>query len=208
MIGGAMVIGLAHMTLADATVILFAGPFAVVALSGYVLKERVSLMSWIGVALGFLAVILVARPGLGAFTPYVIFPIIAAVFYAVFQLLSRHLAMAGEDANGTLAWTLGIGLLLAIPLALWEWRALDAAAWGLSFALAMAFAAAHLFIVRAYDLALANVLAPFSYVQIAAAVLFGIIAFDALPDAWTLAGILLIVIAAALVIKESRQASG
>ena len=65
MVGGSMVLALTYLPLAEATVILFAGPFLVVALSGPLLGERVRLTSWIAVALGFVAVLLVSRPGLG-----------------------------------------------------------------------------------------------------------------------------------------------
>jgi drug/metabolite transporter (DMT)-like permease len=203
LIGGGMVLGLAEMSLADATVVLFAGPFAVVALSGLLLGERVGVTSWIAVGLGFLAVILVARPGLGTFTPWVVFPLVAAGFYAVFQLLSRHLSAAGEAADTTLAWTLGVGLLTAIPFAAWDWPPMDARAWAIAALLSVTFAGSHLCVVRAYDHAPANVLAPFSYVQIAAAALFGLAAFGDVPDALTLAGIALIAVAAILVVRRA-----
>jgi drug/metabolite transporter (DMT)-like permease len=203
-IGGAMVIGVGGMPLADATVLLFAGPFLVVALSGLLLGERVGGASWAAVALGFVAVLMVARPGTGTFSPYAVFPLAAAVFYAGFQLMSRRLATLGEASATTLAWTLGIGLVLSAPLALWEWRSPDAAGWALGAALALAFAFAHLLIVRAYDRAPANVLAPFSYVQIAAATLFGIAAFGAVPDLLTLAGVALIAAAGVLVVRTGR----
>jgi drug/metabolite transporter (DMT)-like permease len=51
-VGGAMVLSVKFLPLADATTILFAGPFIVVALSGALLGENVSPASWIGVALG------------------------------------------------------------------------------------------------------------------------------------------------------------
>ena len=59
-IGGLMVFAVRYLPLAEATVILFAGPFFVVALSGWLLGERVGLSNWIGVAAGFLAVLIVA----------------------------------------------------------------------------------------------------------------------------------------------------
>ena len=45
MVGSLMVLAVTYLPLAEATVILFAGPFFVVALSGWFLGERVSLDS-------------------------------------------------------------------------------------------------------------------------------------------------------------------
>src|SRR4051794_20007310 len=57
-ISSAMVLAVRYLPLAEATVILYAGPFLVVALSGPFLGERVRLASWAGVCAGFLAVLL------------------------------------------------------------------------------------------------------------------------------------------------------
>lgn len=201
MIGGSMVFAVRYLPLAEATVILFAGPFIVVALSGPLLGERVAPASWIGVVLGFIAVIMVARPGFSDVSVYAVFPFVAALFYAVFQMLTRHLSAAAEKTETTLAWTLAIGLAASLPLAIVEWVPVSASAWVLALCLTLVFAGAQLLLVRAYDYASANVLAPFSYVQIIAATVFGLIAFADIPDFWTLAGIALIIIAGVYVMR-------
>lgn len=200
-IGGSMVFAVRYLPLAEATVILFAGPFIVVALSGPLLGERVGPASWIGVVLGFIAVIMVARPGFSDVSIYAIFPFVAALFYAVFQMLTRHLSAAAEKTETTLAWTLAIGLAASLPLAIVEWVPVSATAWALALCLTLVFAGAQLLLVRAYDYASANVLAPFSYMQIIAATVFGLIAFADIPDFWTLAGIALIIIAGVYVMR-------
>jgi drug/metabolite transporter (DMT)-like permease len=201
MIGGSMVFAVRYLPLAEATVILFAGPFIVVALSGPLLGERVAPASWIGVVLGFIAVIMVARPGFSDVSVYAVFPFVAALFYAVFQMLTRHLSAAAEKTETTLAWTLAIGLAASLPLAIVEWVPVSASAWALALCLTLVFAGAQLLLVRAYSYASANVLAPFSYMQIIAATVFGLIAFADIPDFWTLAGIALIIIAGVYVMR-------
>jgi len=202
-IGGAMVFAVRYLPLAEATVILFAGPFLVVALSGPLLGERVGMASWIGVVLGFIAVFMVARPGFSDVSAYAIFPFVAALFYAVFQMLTRHLSAAAEKTETTLAWTLAIGLAVSAPLAVLEWVPVSATAWVLAIVLSFVFAAAQLLLVRAYNHATANVLAPFSYVQIIAATIFGLLAFGDIPDFWTLLGIALIIAAGVYVMRGS-----
>lgn len=200
-IGGAMVFAVRYLPLAEATVILFAGPFLVVALSGPLLGERVGMASWIGVVLGFIAVFMVARPGFSDVSVYAVFPLVAALFYAVFQMLTRHLSAAAEKTETTLAWTLAIGLAVSAPLAAAEWVPVSATAWLLAIVLSIVFAAGQLLLVRAYDHAAANILAPFSYVQIIAATIFGLLAFGDMPDLWTLLGIALIIAAGVYVMR-------
>lgn len=205
-VGGVMVVAVEYLPLADATVILFAGPFMVVALSGYLLGERVKFSSWIAVGIGFLAVLIVARPGFTDLSRYAVFPLIGAVFYAVLQLLTRYLAEAGEQPQTTLAWTLTVGLVAATPLAIMNWSPLTPWAWLLSIALGVCFGMAQLMLVRAYLHTPANVLAPFSYAQIVAATIFGMIAFAAVPDGWTMLGIALIIGAGVYVVHNASAA--
>ncbi len=206
-VGGSMVFAVKYLPLAEATAILFAGPFFVVALSGWLLGERVSASSWIGVAAGFLAVIVVARPGFAALSAYTIFPAIAALFYALLQLLSRRLGAAGEDPTTTLAWTLAVGTLVGLPLSIAEWLPLSPEAWLLSFGLGAMFGAGQYFMAKAFSLAPANVLTPFTYFQILSAALFGLIVFGDIPDQWTMIGIVLIAGAGMYVFGRNRPAT-
>lgn len=203
-IGGLMVFAVTFLPLAEATVILFAGPFFVVALSGWLLDEKVSLSSWIGVAVGFLAVLIVARPGFDELSQYALFPAIAAVFYALFQLLTRRLGTSGEAPVTTLAWTLVVGNAVAIPLAIADWQPPSANGWMLILGLGITFGAGQYFLAKAFALAPANVLTPFTYFQILSAVIFGVVVFGDIPDAWTFLGIAMILAAGLYVFGRNR----
>ena len=197
-----MVLAVHFLPLAEATVILFMAPFLVVALSGIMLGEPVRPISWVGVAIGFAAVLVVTRPGLGGFSAYVAFPLVAAVFYALMQLLTRRLGAAGEMADTTLAWTLAVGTIVATPVAFFLWPETSLKAWLLLVTLGTVFGAAQFLMIRAYTLASAGVLAPFSYAQIVAAVVFGAIVFADLPDLWSFVGIAMIIFAGLLVVRR------
>jgi len=202
-VGGVMVIAVHHLPLAEATVILFAGPFIVVALSAPLLGEKVGATSYVAVAVGFLAVVLVARPGFGQLSWYTVFPLVGAIFYALLQLLTRKLADAGEDADTTLAWTLAIGLVASAPLAAVSWAPVSPAAFLLLILLGAVFGAAQLLLARAFLYAPANILTPFSYAQIVAATLFGLVVFEDVPDLWTVLGIVMIIGAGVYVMRRA-----
>ncbi|QIG46705.1 DMT family transporter [Nordella sp. HKS 07] len=198
-----MVLAVRYLPLAEATVILYLGPLLVVALAPALLSETVRLSAWIGVGIGFLAVLIVARPGLSELSLYALFPLAAAVLYSFFQIFTRKLGAAGELPETTLAWTLAIGTIVATPMAVAAWEPLSGLNWLIMIALGFTFGLAQIFTIRAFALAPANRLAPFSYAQIIGAVLFGIVVFGAVPDIWTVLGIGMI-IGAGIYVMRSR----
>ncbi|MCB1503091.1 MAG: DMT family transporter [Bauldia sp.] len=204
-VSSTMVLGVRHLPLAEATVILFASPFAIVALAGPLLGERVRPSSWIGVVVGFTAVLIVARPGLGHVSYYALFPLAAAAFYTLYQLLTRQLATLGERPFTTLIWTLATGTVISTPLAVVTWQPVTTTAWGLIVALGLVFALAQALMISAYVNAPAGVLAPFSYVQIVSATGLGILIFHAVPDLWTLLGVVMIIGAGVFVAHMQRR---
>lgn len=202
-VGGLMLSALGFMPLAEATVILFAAPFIVLVLSGWLLGETVDGPVWIAVAVGFLAVLLVARPGLAGLSWYAILPAAAAFFYALLQLISRRLGSAGEPPIVSVAWTLLVGIAVSLPFAIYDWRSPSPAQWGLLLLLGLCMGGAQLLLAKAFAMAPANLLTPFTYVQILAAIIFGIAVFGDIPDLPTTVGILMIIGAGLYVFRRS-----
>jgi drug/metabolite transporter (DMT)-like permease len=200
----AMVLAVRYLPLAEATVILFAAPFMVVALAGPLLGEHVRPASWIGVAVGFAAVLIVARPGFSDVSYYAL-PLAAAVFYALYQLATRGLTNKGERPRTILVWTLATGAAVATPLAALTWEPVSATAWVLMVSLGLVFALAQFLMVQAFAHAPAGVLAPFAYAQIVAATIVGVIFFGAVPDVWTLLGVTMIVGAGVFLARLQRR---
>jgi drug/metabolite transporter (DMT)-like permease len=188
-----MVLGVRYLPLAEATVILFAGPLFVLALSAPFLGERVGAASWISVIVGFIAVVVVARPGLSELSTYALFPLLGAVFFALLQLITRRLGAAGENPTTTLAWTLLVGIIVSTPFAAATWAPLTPTTWLVMIGLGLVFGVSQLLMIRALARAPAGLLAPFNYVQIVSAVIFGILVFGDVPDVWTFVGIVMIV---------------
>jgi drug/metabolite transporter (DMT)-like permease len=200
-----MVLGVHYLPLADATVLLFAGPFIVVILSAPLLGEHVPLSSWIGVGVGFLAVLIVARPGFGNLSYYAAFPLACAFFYALLQLITRSLGAAGEKATTTLAWTLVVGGIASTPFAVLNWVPVTPHEWLLMIGLGVVFGFSQLLMIRAFTYAPAGVLQPFNYVQLISAAIFGIVVFGDVPDVWTVIGIVMIIGAGVYVVRRRTR---
>jgi drug/metabolite transporter (DMT)-like permease len=155
---------------------------------------------------GFVAVLIVARPGFSALSQFAVYPLVAAVFFALLQIATRRLAAAGEPPRRTLAWTLVSGTLVVTPFAFWDWQPPDPNTWLLLIALGGTFGVAQLTQIAGLARAPASLVAPLAYVQIIAAVAFGYLVFGEIPDLWSFVGIVMIFGAGLYVVRNRRRA--
>jgi drug/metabolite transporter (DMT)-like permease len=102
----------------------------------------------------------------------------------------------------TLAWTILVGFVLTLPVLPFGWRAVQGWDWILLAVSGVLFAAGQLLLIEAFARAPAAALAPFTYVQIVAATAFGIVVFGEVPDAWTLSGTALVILAGVYVLRR------
>ena len=115
---------------------------------------------------------------------------------------------AGEAPTTTLAWTLLVGIIVGLPLAIASWTPQTLETWVLSFVLGVIFGFAQLLMAKAFSLAPANLLTPFTYFQILSALVFGFLVFGDIPDIWTFVGIALIVGAGLYVFGRNAPKAG
>ena len=197
----AVVMGLTLLPLAEVTALTFASPLVVVALAGPLLRERSSIHDWIGVIVGFIGILVIVRPGGDAVAWAAVFPLACAFCFALFQLATR-LVGRHDQPTATLAWTIAVGLVVTTPLLLVDWRPVAAAAWALMVLSGLAFGGAQLLLIRAFRLAPAAVLTPFTYAQIIPAVLLGLVLFGAVPGIWAVIGTAILVGAGIYVVRR------
>lgn len=178
---------LQFLPLAEATVINFTGPLFMVALAGPILGEKVGWRRWAAVVVGLVGAIIVVRPGSDVFQWAALMPIGSALFFALFQLITRKLA-GHDSALTTLLYTqvvAGVGSLLAAPF---FWSPLEFADIAFAFVAGSVGLLAHLCMFNAFRLADASLLAPINYTRIVASVLLGYFMFSDLPDTYTIIG--------------------
>jgi drug/metabolite transporter (DMT)-like permease len=160
----------------------------VTALSPFLLGEKVGPRRWAMVALGFIGVLIIIRPGFKELNPGVLLAFSAGLCSAFYLILTRK--MTGEvNAMVTSFQTSFIG---AIPLAAalpFIWVSLDLVQWAMLFGLGFFAILGHYFVARAYDMAEASLLSPISYTEMINAVICGYIFFGDFPDLWTFVGV-------------------
>jgi drug/metabolite transporter (DMT)-like permease len=168
--------------------IMFTSPLILVALSIPLLGETVGWRRWLAILVGFVGVLIIVRPGTGAFHPAVLLSLAAASCGALYMLLTRKLA--GVDSVSTQQFYVGlVSTTLMLPFALggWVWPQ-DPATWFAFGLIGVAAFTGHQVITIAHRFAPASVLAPFSYVQIISMTASSWIVFNQPPEMWLFVG--------------------
>ncbi len=81
--------GQSKVPIANATVVFLISPFIITILSIFAFGSLVGYSRWITMLIGFSGVILVARPEVGDFDPYYLFPIASALMYSVSMIIAK-----------------------------------------------------------------------------------------------------------------------
>ena len=200
--------GLAALPLAEATALFFVAPLIITMLSVPLLGERVGARRTAAVIIGFLGVVAMSRPGAAAGGLFdgnaaAFLPIVAATAYALMQMLTRKLG-ATSKASAMVVYNQSAFILVSLLFWLLAGDGRYAAtfeseslhfllrAWTIpqGWDLAMFFLCALLSTVitycltQAYRIADAAVIAPFEYVALPLAVIWGWLLWHELPDVW------------------------
>ena len=181
------------LPLAEATTIGFSAPLFATILSGVWLGEQVGPHRWLAVAIGFAGVLVVMQPGAGPeLNLGVAVAIVSAFLVACVNITLRQIG-ATENIAATVFWfnlTTLVVMSVAIPFFA---RRHDAAQWGLLIIMGITGGAAQIFNTASVRYAPLAALAPFDYLQLVCAAVFGYLLWGASPSRATWAGAGLIV---------------
>jgi drug/metabolite transporter (DMT)-like permease len=180
-------------------------PLLVAALAGPVLGEHVGWRRGLAILVGLVGVLVILRPGFRVFSPAALVPLLGALMFALYALLTRLVAR-GDSAATTFFYTGTAGaaaMTLVVPFA---WTPMQGVAdWLWMGALCIMALTGHFLMIKAYEVAEAGTVQPFAYFQLVFIVVLGLTLFDERPDAWTLAGGALILAAGLYtVLREAR----
>jgi drug/metabolite transporter (DMT)-like permease len=202
-----MGLALQRMPLGETVAIIYLQGFGVMLAAGYFLKEKISWVGWLGAALGFAGVLLIARPGSALDPIGVICALTCASVSVIYVLLSRSLAPT-ESTLSMLFFTAIVGTVFFLILLPFEWR--DYSFTGIDIALLTYMGAAslagHFLHTSAYRFAPASLLAPFNYFHIAIAAIFSWLVYDHVPNLWALVGMAMIGVAGAAIAIHTHLA--
>ena len=200
-------LALQYLRLDQTITIVFLAPLMVALLAGPLLGEWVGRRRLIAIFVGFVGVVIAVRPGFGAVHPAVLYAFAAMFVYALFMLLTRHMAHF-DPPLVTLFYSMFVGTFAGAPFAFAEWQTPpDMLSLVLLSLLGILGGTGHWLFIHAYRLAPASAIAPFLYMQLLSMVAFGFAVFGDLPDVWTLAGASLIVASGVYLVHRERRIS-
>ncbi|MDF1778374.1 MAG: DMT family transporter [Rhizobiaceae bacterium] len=211
---GTMFYALRFLPLADAIAIAFVMPFIMLLLGKLVLKEQVGPRRLAACAVGFVGTLLVIQPSFAAVGAPALLPLIVALVFALFMLVTRQVAkdcdpISLQAVSGFVATLiLGAYFLLgsgsdhpAFELIIPNQR--DAI---LLAAIGVLGTFAHLLMTWSLRFAPSATLAPMQYLEIPFATLVGWLVFNDLPNGLAAIGILITVCSGLYIVAREHAA--
>ena len=198
--------GLRYLPLAEGTAITFLAPLFAILLAGPVLGERPTRARWLAAIGGFVGILILVRPGSAVFHPATALLVLAAMANALYQLLTRRLP--GDTPYTTLFYTGFVGtIILTLALPFTELPTAVTLQDGFFLALLGVLAGfGHWLLIGAFLRAPASLLAPFTYLHMVWATVYGYLVFGQLPDGLSGLGMAVIVgSGCALILHERRR---
>ena len=184
--------GLRFLPIAEASATGFVAPLFVTALSIVFLGEKVGLRRWIATGVGLVGVLIILRPGTGAFHPAAFFPLVSALAWACTLIMTRMMS-GTERAITTMTYSSIAGLFILSALVPFVWVTPTWHDIAFGILIGVASTAGQWIVVLAFRYADASVLAPFSYTQLLWVSVLGFLVFGEVPDVYTITGAAFIV---------------
>lgn len=203
-------LGLAALPLAEAVALAFISPLLVTMLSVLVLGEQVGPRRWAAVGVGLVGVVVMLRPGGEVFQPAALLVLISAFCYALTHMMTRR--MRETESTFALNFYVQIGFVIVSgAMGLWagdghlagsgdasvaflfrDWIWPPVGDWPAFLATGVSVAVGGMMLAQAYRTNEAALIAPFEYVAMPLAIVWGVAVFGTWPDTLSWVGIGLI----------------
>lgn len=207
---------LPHIQLSVAAAAYYTLPIFITLFSAAIIGDRIGRLGWAAVFVGFFGVLLILRPKAGDFNLFALLPLLAAVLYALAMILTRTKCRGENPVMLSLALNVAFILVGGLATALIDllaigsregfllatWAAMGPAEWLSMGLLACAILIGSVGAAIAYQNGPPAVIGTFDFAYVGFAVVWGIVFFAEIPDALSVLGIALIVLAGILSLRR------
>lgn len=212
---GAMFLSLQFLPLADAVAIAFVMPFIMLLLGRFVLHEEVGSRRLAACAVGFIGTLLVVQPSFSEVGAPALLPLLVAVDFALFMLVTRQIA---KEVDPVSLQAISGGMATAILLVIYCLTAVfgvhetqivapDRSTAVLLLAIGIIGTLAHLLMTWSLRFAPSATLAPMQYLEIPVATIIGYLVFADLPNGLAAQGIVITICAGLYVVFREHAIS-
>ena len=196
-----------NMPLGNATAILQALPLTVTLASALVLKEAVGRRRMTAIAIGFVGVLLIIKPGAEGFTVWSLYALGAVCCVTVRDLVTRELSPEVPSISVTLISAMSVMTAAGILSTLQPWAPVSATNGLLIAGAAVFILGGYYFSIRVMRGGEVSFVAPFRYTGLVCALILGWLVFGEWPDNWTLLGAAIVVGTGAFTLYREGKAS-
>jgi drug/metabolite transporter (DMT)-like permease len=179
------------MPLADVAAITFSSPLFVTLLSIPVLGEKVGLHRWGAVLLGFVGVLIMARPGAGTMTYGALLALTNAALGASITIAMRRMTLT-EPSTTLVSYQAIVTTVLSVLALPLGWVTPDLMGLVILIAIGICSGVGQFLWTQAFRFAPAAVCAPFNYTSIVWAMGFGFLIWGDIPTPMLVTGALVV----------------
>ncbi len=194
-----------YLPLTEATALQFASPLFMTGLAALLLAERVGWRRWTAVIVGFIGVLIMARPLPGHMNVVgVTLGILSALGAAGAMVAIRQIADTERGPTIVFYFTLG-GTALGFVGSLFGWVVPDLPTLGLLILAGLIGGVGQLFLTEALRKAPVGLIAPFDYTQLIWATLLGLVIWGELPHPATIVGAVIVAASGVYILQRELQ---
>jgi drug/metabolite transporter (DMT)-like permease len=201
-------IALRYLQLDEVLAILFSTPFIVAVLAGPMLGEWVGWRRWSAIAVGFVGILVITRPGITAMHFAMLLSLLSAFTYALYLISTRFLA-GTDPSDTTLFYSNLVGAAVMSLVVPFVWKTPESA---LIVVLIVVMGSlgtiGHYLLIIAHRMAPASALSPFNYTQLVWVAMLGFLVFGDVPTGWTLAGAAIVIASGLYLVHRERVVRG
>ncbi len=197
---------MARIPISEVTAIGYTTPIFTVMGAVLIFGERIHVRRIIAIAIGFIGILIILRPGFTTIEIGSVAQLVAAPCFAISFLFAKKLTNT-ENSSDTLVMLSIFCTLALMPGAIYLWKTPTIVELGWLALVAVFATAGHYAITKSIAHAPLTVTQPFSFLQLVWAIIFGFLIFDEVPDLWVCVGAAIIVVAISYMSHREAVAS-
>jgi len=204
-------LALSALPIAVTVSLFFSSPIFIVILSVLFLKEKVNIASWVAIIAGFIGVIIMLKPGSEIIDPAAFLALLAALLYAIASVMTRDLGKTESGlslvfylmvvylvsstilAFGLSKLALDINYHPSLTFFFMAWQLPTKGDLLLFISIGLIAGVSIYCLIQAYRLELPSKVAPFEYIAVPIAVVWGYFVWNDILDLQSIIGIIMII---------------
>ena len=193
-----------HLPLGNATAINLASPLFITVFAILFFKERVTFQRGALILLGFTGVLMVVQPSTEGFNVYAWICVLATLFHATRDTLTRVIGLHVPSLLITLSTAVSVALAAGSITLTQTWVPVTNSSLALLFCASLFLSIAYYFLIVAMRSGEMSLVAPFRYSGLLFALLIGYVVWDEVPNLLAWLGIGLLVVSGLLILRAER----